>query len=791
MMRAARALLLPWFLAFAAAAIPASAEVARVRGGEHATFTRLVVDAQGMGEWRLGRSPEGYALETGGTVTGFDLSRAFDRIARNRVSALWRDPASGRLRLRLACDCHAIAFEFRPGIVVIDIRPGAPPEGSAFEQPLPSSQADADTPPGGAARDDAPARPDPRGGSADEWAAVSSARPAIAARADARGGYDWLDEWFARSDEATGGRGAGAPVLAGPESGALREALLEGISRGISEGVVSAADPLRIADDSATDDDSGGALQGGLRISLGEAPGVTASTAGSPASPRTDTGRSCISDDDLDIAAWFGALEGDFMLGDARTGLLGEFDRPEPGTALRAARALVALSFGLEARQVLDVAADASADAEPGRGRARAGEGARQIAVLRAMAYLVDRDAPPDNPFAGMESCDGAAALWAALALTGMTPPPDGARPPVNGGAVGLAFAALPVHLRHDLGPALVGLALDQGQTETARIIRDAMMRGGASAGADVVLADARYRLVAGDPAGAAMLASRVLAEGGAESARAAALLAETALRTGQGVPDDLPITLASFLAEARGTPREPGLRRAHSLALAISGDLRGAFGVAAGAADVLRDLWALAATGADDDTFLRAAFGGFGAERHIPVAGLDDDVRLTIATRLVDLGFAEQARRWLDAPPGLATPPARKIAARAALHEGDALGALEALAGMDDAESEKLRALAHGQLGDERSAARAYGRAGDQAARESALYLAEAWDETDLTATTPWAEAARIAVTSDGDAGRDPQLPVLAGMRELAGSAEQAREAALGLLDSLQARHE
>ena len=78
-------------------AIPLRAEIAMVRGGEHPGFTRIAVQLRDAGDWRLGRSPGGYALQLPSEITGFDLSFAFDRISRSRVAAVRRDPQTGRL----------------------------------------------------------------------------------------------------------------------------------------------------------------------------------------------------------------------------------------------------------------------------------------------------------------------------------------------------------------------------------------------------------------------------------------------------------------------------------------------------------------------------------------------------------------------------------------------------------------------------------------------------------------------------------------------------------------------
>ena len=40
----------------------AAAETARVYSGEHADFTRLVIELPAQGDWTLGRTPMGYAF---------------------------------------------------------------------------------------------------------------------------------------------------------------------------------------------------------------------------------------------------------------------------------------------------------------------------------------------------------------------------------------------------------------------------------------------------------------------------------------------------------------------------------------------------------------------------------------------------------------------------------------------------------------------------------------------------------------------------------------------------------
>ncbi|MCX7890033.1 MAG: hypothetical protein N2422_09975, partial [Rhodobacteraceae bacterium] len=91
------------------AAVSARAETVAVRSGEHDGFTRIVVNLGAPAAWRLDRSETGYELAVDRPDLDFDLSRAFDLIARNRVADLAPAGGPGRLAVTLGCDCHAEA----------------------------------------------------------------------------------------------------------------------------------------------------------------------------------------------------------------------------------------------------------------------------------------------------------------------------------------------------------------------------------------------------------------------------------------------------------------------------------------------------------------------------------------------------------------------------------------------------------------------------------------------------------------------------------------------------------
>lgn len=697
------------------AGLPALAEVALVRGGEHPDFTRIVVEATQTGDWRLGRTDDGYALQLGDAITGFDLTQAFARIPRDKVSALWRDPESGQLRFSLSCPCYAAAFEFRPGILVIDIKPGQPPAGSAFEEPLSPPLAPPASPPPAATAADPMVDPAVPSATA---APPDAATPPVGA--DPPPIYDWLA--IARGAPRTEAPLPLPFAVEDPRLDPLRAALLAQISRGAAAGVVEMAEHPALPDPARTGTSDGV----GMRIAEGELPGLS-SKSGRDAAPNLSAdGGPCLADADLAVGGWM--LPGPVaeQLGPGRAGLLGEFDAPDADAIHRAARLYIALGFGAEARQFLDIL-----------GQGEEGEDA----TLRAMSHVTDQEPGGEAVFGPMAGCDTAAALWSALVLTAA----GGAEPSqvkaLNEAAVARGFSALPLHLRRYFGPPLVDLFLGAGQDETARQIRDAILRAPGDAGAKVALMDARFDLATGDGQDAGKIAQDVAKEAGPQSPEALVTLVEAALQSGAALPDNLPATLRAFLGDAQGTTLETPLHRAILLASALQGDFAGAFAELPASPESAADLWALAATGADDNLFLAQSVSA--AAKGVPA--VSRDTGFAVAQRLQGLGFPKQALAWLGVVGPEEDGPTRLLAAQAAMALGDARAAGALVAGLDDPEAQKIRAAAVLQLGDAAAAAEALDKAGDTAGRDRALTWTQDWPKLAQAGADPWKSAAAL----------------------------------------------
>ncbi len=712
-----------------ALAHPATAEMARVASGEHADYTRLVIELPAATDWTVGRTAMGYGFATVQEVQpDYDLDRVWQRIPRTRLQSLRIDPVSGALQLALACDCHVVPFSFRPNMVVLDIRNGPAPSDSRFEDPLVLA-ADPDLQP-----------PSP---------APVPAQPMRSTAA----GYDWRAGLRGDLGDRAGAAGD-LPSLAtgGLSLEPLRDQLLEQISRGAADGVVQMQMP---GAPPALQGNSWGELPW-TQIRIGEAAGVEVRSGGQDlpvvsASP-------CVSAESLDLEGWGEGLLPLDLIAQTRGGLYGEFDALSETALERAIRAHLHLGFGAEARTYVDMA-------EPGMDMAL-------LPHYRSLSFLVDGELDPQTSFAQMLDCDGPAALWAALARDRLPPGPE-----VNSEAIVAAFLALPAHLRHHLGPMLAERLLARDDVEAARQVRNAVARTPQTAAATVALLDAKAELHLGEPEAAQGLAEAALSTE-ADRSDGLVTLVEAHFRQALPLSPDIPLTLRTLAREADGSSEAPALRRALVLALALSGDVAGAFVEAEAGEGVTDDLWQVVATLATDDAFLAHTVLGQGSGR--PEAAVE--TADAIAARLVGLGFGEPALRWLGPVTPIDPEPRRRTAAAAELLRGGSQAALDLLAGLADPDSARLRAEALIQQGDYASARGALQSAGatDQAA--GLLPWEGNWRALPELGAEPWATAAAFA---EGDQAVNDGGPLARGEELLADSAAM-RAAMAGLLEAV-----
>lgn len=434
----------------------AQAQTVQVNSGDHDGFTRLVLQAPGLSGWRLFRLDTGYQV-TLRRQASFDLSRAFDVIGRQRLAALTPTSDGRGLTLTVACTCHAIGFDYRPGVVVIDLRDGPPPDGSSFELALDGT----------------------------EKAPLQKAHEVPAPE---RRITPTELNWTAWTNTPPSQQVA-LPPLSEDQATTLRALLLQDFAEGAARGLISPVDHLPATQTNTAEAES-------TRSSLVALPRLIGATPNQPTPAIAADGTACIADERLALPDWGNPDQpGYTQLADIAA-MLGEFDRPDPNAVERAVQRTLWLGFGAEAAALVNAFASDAPEA----------------VLWRSMSRVVDGVPDPDGAFKGMLACDGSVALWAALSVTRFS------SADVDDAAVIRAFSALPPHLRRHLGPSLSDRFLQSGDTSPATAIRDAIVRADSKG---TPLIDAHLALADGDPDGAAEAISEKISSGGPELAPA------------------------------------------------------------------------------------------------------------------------------------------------------------------------------------------------------------------------------------------------------------------------------
>lgn len=713
-------------------AAPAGAQTVRVTSGEHDGFTRLVADFGRPVDWEFGRDVDGYLLRTQDGNVSFDLTNAFALIGKSRLAALEAPSSGGGLKIGMACACHAIPFEFRPGTIVIDLKDGPPPKDSVFEAELRQTQM-----PQSAQENEpsSPVAPAPYDWTRDALTSMRTNRlPADRRNPQPPPAKDQvLDERF---------------TLPPPDPGLqpLRDNLVEQLAIGASQGVIEFNSDLPQSPLSDAEYPS-------AQIRIGAAQTKVSAPQKSVPEDLGSQGAICIDDAMLDLASW-----GDdtvaltTQISDLRTTLSREFDTVDPETLAKSVKLLLYLGFGAEARQEIQAFDLRSGDRD----------------VLRALSFLLDDDTQGAPMFRGQAACGGPAALWAFLSDDTLKK-----GDPVNEKAIRLAFSSLPMHLRKLLGPRLADRFLEFGNTSAARALNDAIGRAQGEPDNRVALMQAELELGLGAAEGAETLATAVLADPGQEQQQA--LISLTASRVAQGLPvsQDVVIALETHLSESAGTASELRLKEALMLAQAASGDFPAAFKSLPDFPERTDVVWGLLTNLAPDEEFLATAVLDPAAAH----PDLKPETVQAISKRLAELGLGRTAARWLAD----VQAPDAQLASAIALQNRDVQAALSMVAAENDESSAETRLRAFELAGDFAKVASLHAASGNVAAETVALAKLQDWqalatkDEgvwqvlaAELTAAAPGADPAAAGDLARGHALIDAAIGTRAGVETL-----------------------
>lgn len=156
------------------------------------------------------------------------------------------------------------------------------------------------------------------------------------------------------------------------------------------------------------------------------------------------------------------------------------------------------------------------------------------------------------------------------------------------------------------------------------------------------------------------------------------------------------------------------------------------------------------------------------------------------IAQRLVTLGLADQAARWLQIAPEV--PPL--LAAKVALGLGNPEGALALIGDTQSIPADDLRLAAYAMLGDEATVAAIHAAQGETEAEWQAVSRMRDWPRLAAEGPEAWQKAARSLVgaptASEGEAAPPPPAGPLERDRRLVEDSAATRAAISALLDSV-----
>ncbi|MBT2131655.1 hypothetical protein [Aliiroseovarius lamellibrachiae] len=710
-----------------------------VKSGEHDKFSRLVVYTQSPGAWTFGRVERGYELRLSQREKTFNISDAFSLIPRTRIKSL-EDLGDGRLLIDTDCSCHAATFVASGGQIVIDIISGLPSsESDAFEAFL-------DVPDAKQIEEARTVMVDSAHGQSTSIARLglpllpTAEKPQLILD-EAASENSFRDEAQRISDDSAEHGATQNEVelvdsaFAEPNSrDRVREteiALIEQIGRAAAQGLIDA----NLSDLEAEVDRVTHPTQEVEAPSPVVAPefepienldanahvAVQTSIDRETALQKSETlstqeGRACLPDEYYAIEAWGGEVQAGADLAKHKSGFLGEFDQPDAEVVTALVRQLVYLTFGAEAKALIN----------------RYGNLIDGSDSLTQMSEIMDDlTAVEGHRYSPQMGCDGNTALWAALAQSEFRPGQE-----INTKAIIVSFSKLPLHLRRHLGPSLAKKFLDAGDMQTAVSLRNILGRVEGDHGPEFQYLEAQIDLEQGETQLAETRLTDIVNDDTSLSPTAALEIVNARLSHNQVVPQRILELVSTFAFEQQGSRLGIDLEIAQIQALANNGDF--ATAIAEFRSDVADHKYnenevaslrhaifsELVDQGTNSD-FLRYTVGA-----EFDYNALGEELRKPIAERLIDLGFARDARVLLDVAGTVPDTEQRLDFAKIALLERKPDVALGYLAGLVTEDAERLRAQAHDMSGDYSLSSEIYSRLGDKPAQYEAAWRGGEWSQ-------------------------------------------------------------
>jgi hypothetical protein len=734
----------------------AVAQTLIVRSGEHEGFTRVAVQLPENSDWNVKKSLRFFTLKIGSPSIHFDVSEVFNRIPRNRLLSVHQETLDSKLVFTLGCACLVSSFVNKTGLLSIDIKDNTiqlNPMRQAFE--FPPNQASYRFP----IRTNMKRKKPLEIQEATLLFLLRNTPDFIPTSKPSQK----MDQRHKNSTDSIN---------------MSEKRLLEQIGRAATQGAIELETDLNW-DGAATphikyrNPESGATLTRAKEDQLPTSLSATTiydldlSTSDqkidySPKHP------SCFRSDEVALKAWGGRRPFAREIGQFRSQLFDELGKVRPTIAVKLSRAYLYFGFGREAKRTIELISNEN----------------DELLILKALSHLLDSDeALANNPFSGQQYCDGDVSFWAVISEKEVA---DN----VNINAVQLAFSRLPRHLRSHFGAQVSQKFSESGNSRVASLILRAIERPGIETASGMDLAKAALAELRGD----ADLAKEHLESASdsrtVQSPKALVKLIATKFNRRETVSPNLIDLVASYALEFRKAPIGADLRNALAVALALSGNFSDAF-------SALTDLekrdgllsrhstWlqllALTSERADNVTFLKIALRSL-IENPITIPA---QIGIPFSRRLLDLGFPDQAEKWISALGKKVTAREQRLMrAEIALMRRQPHSAKVELLGMADLEATRLRAEALQLEGNYQLAGKTLLEMKDFDAAARGFWLSGKWEETSKQASSHYEKIVTDSIYLRAPDTEAEKLSPLAEARALLLSSSSTRE---GISDFLQ----
>ncbi|MGJ8582742.1 MAG: hypothetical protein ACSHXD_01500 [Marinosulfonomonas sp.] len=738
--------------------ISAVANTTVVRSGEHADFSRLVIQFPDHPKWVFGRDDGGYEFRFDDEQQVLDVSKIFDLIPKTRIQNVVV-PGPGRLKLFVDCECHGDAFEMHNGRIVLDIKDGPGSPGSLFEEQILKKSETSLTaeiqpkiePETSVSQPQFASTPTPSISSSTDTALQFVVGEVI--EANLAEDVD-LNEVEASTEEVIANTKPekSEPIKinampyfqfrAQPRTADLaRTSLLKSLQRAAAQGLVRIprVKPGEKQDkevlNSAVESDSQESLEsaqandvnGHIRIET-----VVDRDDRSLAPSMTTEDEMCDDTFLASIGSWGNPETLQDPYDDLRSRLVGEFDELSKEAVDALVKRQIYLGFGAEANALM---AEFSGEIPEAR-------------MLREMAILVDGDRLGEGSvLASKITCPGAFSMWGLLAHRRI---PD--KTTIDTKSVLQAFSALPVHLRKNFARALANHFLDIDDLDTATSIKNLAGRASKLSVPDLELLEAKISDKSGETEKSLSRLNSVYLANGPDAAIALAELIETQIKNEIPVDKQNARAAGALAVEYRGTPVGIRLKMASIRGGAQTDPVETIMGLIETAREVdgLSDLQVAALTSeallrnaqfSNDETFLRVVFSRTFTKE------MSYDAKLATASRLLKLGFAEKARNIAELYDGTPSKDIRLLLAEIAVSKGNFVEAKGILAGLSRADKDILLAKIDEKIGDLSKASTKYAELGNVKDELSTAWRNNDWKRVAEIDDGVMAKAAQLAM--------------------------------------------